>query len=456
MTTTSISNIQSSLASLQENLPTFRKYLKDNYATSLDTGQWGRENEYTPNGLVAGIQSLVTDLTTLVDNPEYFIRLSTYDDRYSIHQYLAQIASCVENPSPSNIISPLDDLKRLLRRYNLRTDKKRMIAFQQKIDELTRKAGLLTQTLEDIKIKEDNINQIESKVSDQSNVISEKEEAIEKLLEQSEETKEQLEELKEELYEVSKVIHETKDTSEEAKDCTIAYKDEVESFVEEIDTHQKRIEEQNVQFEKFKEILDKYTAEQSKSQNDALCLIEQSKLALSYTTSVGLSASFDAQCQELKGAHGYKLWIWMVACFIAIAGVIGIGIWLINGNHQVSNGSISPMWIQIIGKISMIPLLVTATVFCAKQYTKQRNLLEDYAYKRTLAQSMVAFSEELREKDSERYREYLSMVLNEILQDPLRHRVDPNLKDKADPMVSKDVLKLMERILSLIPKKIME
>lgn len=69
---------------------------------------------------------------------------------------------------------------------------------------------------------------------------------------------------------------------------------------------------------------------------------------------------------------------------------------------------------------------------------------------------MVAFSEELREKDSERYREYLSKVLNEILQDPLRHRVDPNLKDKSQSNLSEDVLKLTERIFSLIPKKVIE
>lgn len=104
----------------------------------------------------------------------------------------------------------------------------------------------------------------------------------------------------------------------------------------------------------------------------------------------------------------------MVAAIITIIGVVLIGVWLINGNHQVSNENDSTTLMQIVGKISMIPLLVTATVFCAKQYTKQRNLFEDYAYKRTLAQSMVTFSEELREKDSERYREYLSMVLSEI------------------------------------------
>ena len=87
MTTTSISNIKSSLATLQENLPGFRKFLKENYTESMDEGQWGSENEYSPNGLLGGIQNIITDLTYLVKNPATFIRLSTYEDRQSIHQY---------------------------------------------------------------------------------------------------------------------------------------------------------------------------------------------------------------------------------------------------------------------------------------------------------------------------------------------------------------------------------
>ena len=458
MTTTSISNIQSSLASLQENLPAFRQYLKDNYATSLDTGQWGSENEYTPHGLVCGIQNIITDLTCLVENPEYFIRLSTYDDRSSIHRYLSQLSSYVSNPSPSHIISGLDELKKLLRPYNLRTDKKRMIVFQQKIDELTRKAEQLTQVLEEIQNKESNINQISSDVSEQANGISEKKESIETLLKQSEETKEQLDNLKEELEEVARDTHSSQSASSDAKTKINTYRDEVMEFVEEINEHQKRIEKQNAQFEIFKETLDKNTTEQRLYLEESLKLIEQSKLALSYTTSVGLSDSFDTQCKELKGKCGYKLWIWMVAAIITIIGVILIGVWLISGNHQVYDENISSMWMQIVGKISMIPLLVTATVFCAKQYSKQRNLLEDYAYKRTLARSMIAFSEELREKDIERYREYLSMILTEILQDPPRYRVNPNAKEesKSDVLVSEKALKVVERILSFIQKKGLE
>lgn len=452
MTTTSISNIKSSLATLQENLPGFRKFLKENYTESMDEGQWGSENEYSPNGLLGGIQNIITDLTYLVKNPATFIRLSTYEDRQSIHQYLSYLSNETNNCYSSNIASRLDSLKKILRPYNLLTDEQRMIIYQQKIDELTQQAEHLIQVLEEARGQEKTINEIKSLVSEQAEEISNKEKAITISLEQSRATQEQLKTLKEDLETVAKEIHTLNSTSSNLKDETIAYRDDVKEFAEEINEYQKQIEKQNTQFKVFKETLDKNTTEQKQYLEDALNLIEQSKSALSYTTSVGLSSSFDAQCKEIKGWKSFKLWSWLVASAVGVIGVICIGVWLIYGNHHANDGNVTSMWLQIIGKISMIPLLVTTIVFCANQYGKQKNLLEDYSYKLALAKSMVAFSEELREKDSERYKEYLSTVLNEILKDPLRTRIDPNknMITKGDTVLSKELLAGVEKIISLI------
>ena len=418
----------------------------------MNTGQWGREKEYSPKGLLGGIQNIITDLTYLVKNPATFIRLSTYEDRQSIHQYLSYLSNETNNCYSSDIASRLDSLKKILRPYNLRTDKNRMIVYQQKIEELTKQAEHLTQVLEEAREKEKAIDDIHSAISEQSDSISRKEETISALLKQSKETKEELDELQEELGNVAAEIRTLNRTSSEAKVQIIAYKDEVEDFVDEIGEHQKQIEKQDAQFEKFKTNLEENSSKQQEYLAEACNLIEKSKLALSYTTSVGLSSSFDAQCKEIKGWKSFKLWSWLVASAVGVIGVICIGVWLIYGNHHANDGNITSMWLQIIGKISMIPLLVTTIVFCANQYGKQKKLLEDYSYKLALAKSMVAFSEELREKDSERYKEYLSTVLNEILRDPLRIRIDPNKNKttKGDTVLSKELLAGVEKIISLI------
>lgn len=455
MTTTSISNIKSSLATLQENLPAFRKFLKENYTESMDEGQWGSEKEYSPNGVLSGLNNIITDLTSLVENPKTFILLSTNKERRDIHDYLSRIVYAIRRSSPSSIVSLIENLKRIkriLRSYNMSTDAMRMIVFEKKLEELARQSEFLIRVLEEAREKEKAIDEIYSAISERSDSISRKEETISALLKQSKETKEELDELQEELENVADEIRTLNTASSEAKDKTFAYKDEVEEFVEEIGEHQKQIEKQDAQFEKFKTTLDENSSKQQEYLAEACNLIEKSKLALSYTTSVGLSSSFDAQCKEIKGWKSFKLWSWLVVSAVGVIGVICIGVWLIYGNHHANDGNVTSMWLQIIGKISMIPLLVTTIVFCANQYGKQKNLLEDYSYKLALAKSMVAFSEELREKDSERYKEYLSTVLNEILKDPLRTRIDPNKNKttKGEALFSNESLATFEKIISLI------
>ena len=452
----SIRNIKSSLATLQENLPAFRKFLKENYTESMDEGQWGSENEYSPNGLLICLNNVKDDIAFLVGNPESFILLSTYEERRDIHGYLSRIASDAGNANlyrnTPNIVDLLDNLKKLLRPYKLQTDKKRKIAFQQTITELTTQSEHLIQVLEEAREKEKAIDDIHSAISERSDSISRKEETISALLKQSKETKEELDELQADMETVADEIRTSNTASSDAKDKTLAYKAKVEAFVEEIGEHQKQIEKQDAEFKAFQTTLDENSTKQQQYLSEAHKLIEKSKLALSYTTSVGLSSSFDAQCKEIKGWKSFKLWSWLVAAAIGVIGVICIGVWLIYGNHHANDGNVTSMWLQIIGKISMIPLLVTTIVFCANQYGKQKNLLEDYSYKLALAKSMVAFSEELREKDSERYKEYLSTVLNEILKDPLRTRIDPNknMTTKGDTVLSKELLAGVEKIISLI------
>ena len=231
MTTKSISNIKSSLATLQENLPGFRKYLKENYTDTMNTGQWGSENEYSPNGLLTCLNNVKDDIAFLVGNPESFILLSTYEERRDIHGYLSRIASDAGSANlyrnTPNIVDLLDNLKKLLHPYKLRTDKKRKIAFQQTITELTTQAEHLIQVLEAAREKEKAIDDIHSAISERSDSISRKEETISALLKQSKETKEELDGLQEELENVADEIRTLNTASSEAKVQIIAYKDEV-------------------------------------------------------------------------------------------------------------------------------------------------------------------------------------------------------------------------------------
>lgn len=448
---TSITNIQTSLENIQENLPSLRQYVTTNFASSLDTGQWGSENEYAPNDILKELQSLIIDLTSLVEHPGHFISLSTRDERHTIHSFLSDLGLYVTRKDLGAITFLLDQLKPYLRPYHLRTDGKRMAVFRKEIDDLSDSMERITQLLEGAKTKEASISEISNAIQEKVESITVDGETISKLLAKSEGAKNEIATLKEEVEQIAATIKACYTESSEAKTTAIARRDEIQEFAEEIQSHQKKLQKQADQFESFNETLKQNTAEQKQYLDVAQRLIEDAKQALSYTTSVGLSASFDTQCKDLVGKNGFKLWSWLIAAVIAVGGVIGIGIWLAIEASYPPKADGSLIWIQIVSKLSMVPLLVTAAIFCANQYNKQKNLLEDYSYKLALSKSLVAFSEELRDKDQDKYKEYLSMVLREILQDPLRHRVDPNAAKNTNlGKASLDnVVKLAENVVKL-------
>lgn len=439
----SINNIKNNLAGLEKKLPTLRQYLVKNYRDKLDEGLWGREKEYSPNRLMDGIESLITELNFLIRNPDYFIRLSTYDTRTAITRHINWIVSYI--PHRLDVIpSYLDDIKDILAPYNLGTDKEKMIALQDKIESLSKELAQTSLLLENAKATNQTIKRTAEKVNEIAEIISQKDQETSTLLDSCKSNKEETDELKVQIKEVAEIIAKLHTESSDAKTSILECQEEIHEFAKEIDGHQERLEEQEKQFDNFKTTLDEYTKQQEAHKKEAEALIEKARKALNYTTSYGLSDSFNTQCQALKGEYGYKLWLWIIGAGIAIAFVICISYSLIDDTRQINTEMLPSMLMQIIGKISMIPLLVTAAIFCANQYTKQKNLLEDYSYKLTLAKSMVAFSEELREKDPEKYQEYLSMVLREIHQDPLRYRVDPNNIAKRGKGVSEEVKAVVE------------
>ena len=174
-------------------------------------------------------------------------------------------------------------------------------------------------------------------------------------------------------------------------------------------------------------------------------MIETAKEALRYKNAEGLSAAYSAQLTEAQNKWRLGLWLAGAISFLLITLLIGMWIMLGWGIDQTTSTE-NQMLLNLIGRLSMIPFTVTGSIFCANQYTKQKNLIEDYAYKTTIAKSMVAFSEELRGKDPERYAEYISTILKEIHQDPLRKR--GKISDEFS--LSKESTGLIENLSSLL------
>ena len=178
-----------------------------------------------------------------------------------------------------------------------------------------------------------------------------------------------------------------------------------------IDEREEQLKKQMKNTEQFNETLSEYEIKQGNLMNIAENLIKSARTALNYKTAESISAAFNTQYTEAKENSHYQYWLWGAMGFVFLT--LFIGIWILTG--WFIHNDIDPLF-SIIGRISMIPFTILGAIFCANQYIKQKNLIEDYAYKCVLAKSMIAFSEELRGKDSEKYSEYLSTVLQQVIE----------------------------------------
>ncbi|WP_157488315.1 hypothetical protein [Dyadobacter crusticola] len=215
----------------------------------------------------------------------------------------------------------------------------------------------------------------------------------------------------------------------------------VNTFAGEIDQHKQTIDNLEVKA--------KGVVAREKKINE---LIEQAEIALQLTSAQGISGAFATQH---KSASNWTILLsWIAGCLASIIAAISITITFISETKAIQPNTVpNPLlneypWIVLVGRAVAVSICLSAAAFCARQYTKQKNLAEDYAYKSVLAKSIVAFTKEIRKIDEDKAVEYLATVLSEIHKDPLRTRMS-----KSDALNIIDIQSVIERVTESIQKK---
>ena len=439
METPSIKSIKGLLPTIDKNIISFRQYFK-NQKTDLDAALYGDETEYSVNGIVAGVKNILSDMRFLVNSHNLFIKLSTLNERNQILNELSNLNSFLSTNRVANATTSLDRLKLLLRTYNLRIDHQRYLDFNTAIDELCRKAVSLSDEIENVKSKlaesETTYTQIAEKKDEYEKIIAE-------LIDQKNSFAETFDVFKSETSDFRNLANNAQANSKAISTnlaATNDAKDTFDEFIKKIDERESQLDTQKKATEEYVDKLQDFTKSYNEKLDEVLNLIEKSKQALQFTTAEGMSAAFASHYQNADKWY-YKAG-WLGGAFLFVMVTLGIGVWIVTG-YGVEHGE-DTMWFSLIGRLSMIPFTIYAAIFCSQQYVKQKNLVEDYAYKSVLAKSIIAFSEELRKNDQDKYTEYLSTVLREIHQDPLRKRG----KEKEDESY-KDSTGLMGKVIDL-------
>lgn len=420
--------------------------------TSFDPAQFyntkfGNENEYNGKSIYLGLDALLVDISYFVKSHNIFIQASTLDERNEIANDLDSILSYIQ--IPQSLFQYIDSLKVKLRKYNFRTNIARWELFQEANKGLLEQRDEFHQALKFI-------NEIKEKATNSNTSVSEKLEAITKKFEDLEKKIEEVDEVKieivtnsENLKTINTGLLKVKEEADENLEGIVESYNEVKSnekvinsFAQKVQERDNRLGELQQLTEENKQKLNDYDIERAKILDDAKKLIESAKTALNYKTAEGISESFQTQLKDARKWYFSVLWIFGASIFIITA--ILLGIWVAfdktNDLHL------------IIGRIALIPLPIIAAVFCANQYVKQKNLIEDYAYKMVLAKSIVGFSEQLKKDPSDdkgEYIHYMKVALEEIHKDPLRKRDQKPVENKIENFSIKEILEVAERMVKI-------
>ena len=412
---------------------------------NMDEPMYGSEKEYSLNTIIHTIQNVLGDVSYLVNAHNIFLSTYTYSEREKIKNQLYQVFQHLHNRNNHYVVSALEELKTLMRIWNIRIDKRKLEGFNDELEHTRQAKTSIENDMIDIK-------SIMEKVNVAYEEILTRKEQLESCLDDIRKQQETLRIMQtDEQAELSNIREAVKVASSNEQiiaqnlEKTNLSKKAFEEFVAKISEREEILQKQATETNKYNLALNNYTAEYTNKLEEAKNLIETAKEALRYKNAEGLSAAYSAQLTEAQNKWRLGLWLAGAISFLLITLLIGMWIMLGWGIDQTTSTE-NQMLLNLIGRLSMIPFTVTGSIFCANQYTKQKNLIEDYAYKTTIAKSMVAFSEELRGKDPERYAEYISTILKEIHQDPLRKR--GKISDEFS--LSKESTGLIENLSSLL------
>lgn len=139
---------------------------------------------------------------------------------------------------------------------------------------------------------------------------------------------------------------------------------------------------------------------------------------------------------------------WVFGAMLFLFSSAALGVWL-TVDHDISTS-------LIIGRISLLPILIGGSIFCASQYVKQKKIAEDYAYKTVLTKSLVGFSEQLSsdEKKGEEHTIYIKTVLAQLLVDPQRkqNHGEARKRQEAKEVDIKSALDSLKELPSIVEK----
>ncbi|REC94933.1 hypothetical protein [Kushneria indalinina] len=385
---------------------------------------FGPEKEFDARAVIEGAKAVLTDMAALIRSGKKCLQITTYQERSNIVGDLAELQDYVESHDLNKIVTKLNDLKPLLRSYGLRNSSARFEEFSLEISNLQILKGQLDERMEAIRVEQ---GEIESKLSE---AVEKHNEAVE--LEKNfsatinsmntrinsfNDAEENLKNIFDNADQISSELHELNKESEKQSDA-------INLFYKKIDGREAQLEKQEKKTQEYNETIENILEDNRNRVKEIEKIIAQAREALEYSTARGISAAFSEKYNEMKSGKAELFWVLGGAAFVLLA--VAIGAWVFFDNEVTYK--------SILGRLSLVPILIAAAFFCASQFVKLNNIKEDYAFKSVLAKSLIGFSDQFSDNDSkgEEYNNFTRSLIAQIHRDPLgRKPIGGKINDKV-------------------------
>ena len=396
MKTSTIKTIEAHVVEIENSLTTF--VLKDHTKSVF-----GSEGEHTAESLKFGLKSLLGDIRGLTNEHDEFVRLSSHVERNEIVDLLTKIKGCLDSSDYASLSIHLDELKVKIRSYNLRTSTESEKVLTERINRLNAICGKLEENVEDV-----------GEIRKQAQAAQEN---IQLAIEQHATFTELFNNLKEMSGQLGNLQQQDQSRSEEIKKLLTSAKSNegaVTIFANRIGKMENQLSEQEQKTQQYETHLAEYQEQHEKIQKKAGELTVRAEEILSEAATANLGGALNQRYkEESKKWRRNLLWLLGAAGFVLIA--MWLGYMLVSGQENITLGA-------AVARLTILSVAVSGAWFCASQYVRYRNILDDYGYKSVLAMSIVAFLDQFT--DPQERADYLKIVLGEIHQDPLRKKHD--------------------------------
>ena len=448
----SIEKLSTALSDAKINLARFKRAAaRSPFSNSASCGPG---LDYNLNGFICGADSLLSVLSASVKSFTKLISLTTHDEREQIAQLTVGFANSLASPSeqltesrkkkrsvpnPSQLkylddatgaensidlagaCATLERLKLLVRSFRVYFEEEHLSDLHSQLQELQRRKLAVDQSIEEVtglaeRSKEivDALSEKNSDGDDELRKISELREEIEQIIRDARnrdsKASEQMQSAADKLANFNDIASEIS----QAKATIDAQGESVDAFIEKIEARERQLETQRSKTDVYEENLKRYGERLDSILTTLNQTSTEARNVLGTSTEVSLGRHFATQYGTARKHHSK----WLVASGVLLAVALGLGVWAVLAASPESGGDIIK---TVIARALLVPIALLGAGWCASQYGKQRRIIEDYAHKMVLAQSITAFRRELSEGGDEgSAQKLLDSVIQQIQGHPMR------------------------------------